>query len=184
MLSLPRRLRRVTATAAVALLLAGCADTLQLEPLRDRDLTDASHQTYIVYWVGRAFEGMPVSFASQETGGSVLVTYGNCVVGGQTTCIRALSIVTSHDNSFVPGAQHTSVRRIIRGRLAVVATGGRTLEIATGPVVVDITANTPALALAAAEAMSPLNGSSSHPGAPYAPLPPAQPPNGFDQTAS
>ncbi len=178
------RLLRVAAIAALAWLLAGCGDTLQLEPLRDRDLTDASQVSYIVYWAGRAFEGMPVSFAGRQTGGSVLVTYGNCVVGGQTTCMRALSIVTSDDNSFVPGALLTTTRRVIRGRVAVVAMGGRTLEIATGSVVVDITASTPVLALAAAMAMSPLNGSSSHPGAPYAPLPPALPPNGFDQTAS
>jgi hypothetical protein len=178
------RLLRVVATAALVLVLAGCGDTLQLQPLRDRDLSNASGVNYIVYWDGRAFEGMPVSFAARQTGGSVLVTYGNCVEGGQTTCMRALSIVTSDDNSFLPGAQLTSTRRIIRGRVAVVGMGGRTLEIATGPVVVDVTASTPALTLAAALAMSPLNGSSSHRGAPYATLPPALPPNGFDQTAS
>jgi hypothetical protein len=181
----PSPLLRLAATAVVAvvaaLALGACGgDTLQLKPLRDRDLTHAAGVSYVVYWVGRAFDGMPVTFAGPQTGGSVLLDYGNCVVGGQSTCVRALSIVTSHDNSFVPGAQRTGVRRLIRGRLAVIGMGGRTIEIATGSVVVDINAATPALARAVAEAMTPLNRT----GAPGAPLPPALPPNGFDVTAS
>jgi len=177
---LPSPLRLLFATAAIAVTLTGCASTLQLQPLYDRDLTHAAAAPYSVYWVGRAFEGMPVSFAAPQTGGSVLITYGNCVVGGQSTCLRALEIVTSHDNSFVPGAQHATAHRLIRGRLAVIGNGGRTIEIATGAVVVDIDANTPALAQATAESMTPLN----RPGAPGQTLPAALPPNGFDVTAS
>jgi len=172
---------RLLAAALLALTLAACGgDTLQLKALSDDDLSSAADVPYAVYWTGRAFQGMPVTFAGTRTGGSVLITYGNCVIGGQNTCTHALSIVTSHDNSFIPGAQHSNVRRLIRGRLAVIGMGGRTIEIATGPVVVDINASTAALARAAAEAMSPLNRS----GAPGATLPPALPPNGFDVTAS
>ena len=74
---------------------------------------------------------------------------------------------------------------MIRGQSAVVALGGRILEISTGSEVVDISADTPQLALAAALAMTPLNpfspGSTTAPGAP---LPPARPPDGFERTAS
>jgi len=178
---LSRPLLRAATIAALALMLAACgSDTLQLPPLRDRDLEHAAEVPYIVYWVGRAFEGMSVTFAAPQTGGSVLITYGNCVVGGQDTCVHALSVVTSHDNSFVPGAQHSSVRRLIRGRLAVVGMGGRTIEIATGPVVIDINASTAALARAAAQSMTPINRA----GAPGETLPPGLPANGFDVTAS
>jgi len=178
MLSSPLRL--LCAAAAIALTLSGCASTLQLRPLQDRDLTHAEAAPYSVYWVGRAFEGMPVSVAEPRTGGSVLITYGNCVIGGQDTCLRALQIVTSHDNSFVPGAQHATAHRLIRGRVAVIGNGGRIIEIATGDVVVDIDANTPALARATAESMTPMNRA----GTPGQTLPPALPPNGFDVTAS
>jgi hypothetical protein len=123
---------------------------------------------------------MPVTSAGTMTGGSVLINYGNCVIGGQSTCAHPLTIATSEDNSFVPGAQHSTVRRVIRGRLAVIGMGGRTIEIATGPVVVSINATTAALARAAAQAMTPIN----HPGAPGGTLPPALPDTGYDVTAS
>ncbi len=181
---LSRRLLLATVILAAVGLLAACGDTLQLEPLRDKDLTDASGVPFPAYWVGRDFHGMPVSFAGRQPGGSVLVTYGNCLIGGQNTCVRALTIVTSHDNSFVPGATHTTARSIIRGRVAVVAMGGRTLEIPTGEVVVDIAASTPALAYTAARSMTALNARLGQLGGPGSPLPPPLPPNGFAQSSS
>ena len=184
MLSLSRRPLLAIVALATGLLLAGCGDTLQLEPLRDQDLTDAAGAPFPAYWVGRVFHGMPVSFAGKQPGGSVLVTYGNCLVGGQNTCVRALSIVTSHDNSFLPGAAHTNARAIIRGRVAVVAMGGRTLEIPTGSVVVDIAASTPDLAFVAARAMTALNARLGQLGGPGSLLPPPLPPNGFAQSSS
>jgi hypothetical protein len=174
----------VLAAVLAALLLAACGDTLQLQPLADRDIVHAHDAPYVVYWVGRAFHGMPLSFAAPQTGGSVLITYGNCIIGGQSTCVRALTIVTAHDNSFLPGESHSLVRRRIRGRIAVVAMGGRTIELGTGPVVVDVIASTPALAAQAAEAMTPLNPQGANTGGPGSTLPPALPPNGFALTAS
>jgi len=170
----------VGAALAASVSLAACADTLQQEPLRDRDLTSSEAVHYAVYWVGRAFEGMPLSFAAPQTGGSVAITYGNCVIGGQSTCVRPLTIVTSHDNSFVPGAAYSHLRRQIRGRTAVVAMGGTTIEIPTGEVVVDVYAESPALADAAARSLEPLN----RPGSPSDPLPPPGPPSGYEQSAS
>lgn len=178
-----RLLRRAAiggAALSASVLLAACADTLQRPPLRDRDLTSAEAVNYSVYWVGRGFEGMPLSFAAPFTGGSVVITYGNCIIGGQSTCVRPLTIVTSHDNSFVPGSRFTPVRRQIRGRTAVVAMGGTTIEIATGDVVVDIYASSAALARAAAESLEPLN----RPGSPSDPLAPPGPPSGYAQSAS
>lgn len=183
--SIPSRLLLVSVALLAALALTACGDTLQIDPLNDKDLTRANGAPFPVYWVGRVFHGMPVSYATPQPGGSVLVTYGNCVVGGQNTCVRPLTIVTSHDNSFVPGATHTRMRRLIRGRTAVVAIDGTTLEIATGPVVVDVLASTPALAQAAAQSMTPLNAKpKDRTGGPGSPLPPPLPANGFAQSSS
>ncbi len=52
-------------------------------------------------------------------------------------------MVTSPDNSFLPGGSTPSATSDIRGVAAVVAQGGRTIEIPTGQVVVDIYAQRP-----------------------------------------
>ncbi len=63
----------------------------------------------------------------------------------------------------------------MRGTTAVLANGGRNISIATGEVVLDIIANTPALARAAAETAVPIN----RPISPGEPLPPRRPNTGF-----
>ena len=56
---------------------------------------------YPVYWLGRSFQGMAITEATHDPGGAFTVQYGDCVEGGQSTCVPALRVVTSPDNSFV-----------------------------------------------------------------------------------
>ncbi len=123
---------------------------------------------YPIYWAGRTFEGMPLSGTNRDPGGAFNMAYGDCVVGGQGTCVAPLLIVTSPDNSFLPGGSRGRLRTRIRGRSAATAQGGRIVELATGTVVVSIFAQTPLLARLAAAAMMPVN----LPGEPYRDLAP------------
>lgn len=158
--------------------LSSCGDTLQNQPVHDRDLLAAVRVPHFpIYWLGRSFEGMTVSGVQRDTGGAFAVPYGNCLVGGQSTCVAPLVVVTSPDNGFLPGGSAHRTRLLIRSRHAAQALGGRTLEIATGPVVVDVYARTPALAQAAARSLAPIN----RPGSPSAPLPPPVADTGADR---
>jgi hypothetical protein len=87
-------------------------------------------------------------------------------------------IVTSPDNSFVPGGDRGRSHTTVRGLRAVMAQNGRTLQIPTGPVIVNIYASSAALARQVAEEISPMN----QPGSPAAPLPPPLPDTGYGQT--
>ncbi len=86
-----------------------------------------------------------------------------------------ISIVSSPDNSFVPG--HTAATRslALRGVTASSAQRGATLAIPTGGVVVSVYARDPSLARAAAATMAPVNEL----GLARAPLPAAMPDTGL-----
>lgn len=166
----------VLLTLAAAVALGGCANTLQDQPIADAALGRAvGVHRFPIYWAGRTFEGMPLSGTDRDPGGAFDMSYGDCVVGGQGTCVAPLLIVTSPDNSFVPGGGRRGPRTLIRGRSAVTTQGGRTIELATGTVVVSIFAQTPLLARLAAAAMMPVN----LPGEPYLPLDPPAGDSGF-----
>ncbi len=83
--------------------------------------------------------------------------YGDCVEGGQSTCVPPLHIVTSPDNSFVAGGDTPQRSTQVRGVGAVVAQGGHTIEIPTAGVIVGIYADSPRLAAAAAQTIVPIN---------------------------
>jgi len=106
------------------------------------------------------------------------VQYGDCVVGGQNTCVPALKIVTSPDNSFLAGGETPQHEALIRGVRAVVARAGEVIEVPTAGVVVGIYANSAHLAAAAAQATVPINEASE----PGAPLPAQRPDTGFGST--
>lgn len=160
--------------AAVAL--DGCGNTLQDRPIADAALGRiVGVHRFPIYWAGRTFQGMPLSGADRDPGGAFDMAYGDCLVGGQGTCVTPLLIVTSPDNSFVPGGEHARSRTLIRGRAALTAQAGRTIQLATGTVVVSIFAQTPTLARLAAAAMMPVNV----PGEPYLTLAPAARDSGF-----
>jgi hypothetical protein len=130
-----------------------------------------------VYWLGLKFRGMQITNVSIDPSEAVTIRYGDCVIGGQYTCVTPVSIVSSPDNSFIPGADPTTRTLGLRGASASLAQGGATLSIPTGAVVVSVYASSPSLARRAATRMAPLN----EVGLPQAPLPAALPDTGFDR---
>lgn len=156
--------------------LAGCGDTLQSRPVTGAQLEPlVSAQHYPIYWLGTNFHGMQLTGASSDPTGAYTVQYGNCITGGPETCVPPLTLISSPDNSFLPGAEGRVRTVSIRGVRAVVFEGGAVIEIATGPAVIDVRARSSALALTAARQMVPINEL----GLPGAPLPRALPDTGF-----
>ncbi len=131
-----------------------------------------------VYWLGASFQGMEVGEVAHDPSGAWSLDYGDCLEGGEGTCVPRLRIVTSPDNSFLPGGAASTRAGRIRGVHAELAQGGDTLVIATAGVVVDVYATSPAIAAAAARTAVPINEAAS----PDAPLPPALPNSGFGET--
>jgi hypothetical protein len=183
---LPVRARPPTALVLLvlgALGLSACANTIQDQPTPPSALESlVIEEDFPVYWLGGTFEGLPITNAGSDPSGGYEIQYGNCLVGGESVCVTPLQIVTSPDNSFLPGGGSAQSTVLIRGVHGHSALGGKALSLATGGVVVDLYADRPALAHAAAEAMvtinapsggaggrAPLSQSSDLPGAPLAP---------------
>jgi hypothetical protein len=173
------RARPLTALLALCAVAAGgCADTIQDQPIAHNVLEGLLAVPYPVYWLGGSFHGMAITEAARDPSGSYRIQYGDCVLGGQSTCVPALRVVTSPDNSFMAlgSAPHRTAH--VRGLAAAVVAGGRTIEIATAGVVVSIFAEDSRLAAAAARTVVPINAI----GAPAAPLPARLPETGFART--
>jgi hypothetical protein len=160
------------------LALDACGDTLQDKPIPHNVLENMIEAPYPVYWLGVSFKGMEVTEATRDPGAAYTVQYGNCLRGGQGTCIPPVRIVTSPDNGFTPGGSTPARTMSIRGASATVAQAGRTIAIPTSGVIVNIYARNPQLALAAARTVVPIN----QVGAPEAPLPARIPDTGFGTT--
>lgn len=160
---------------AVASALGGCGNTLQDQPIPHNTLETLIVAPYPVYWLGRSFHGLQLTEASHDPSGAFSVQYGDCVVGGQNTCVPPLHVTTSPDNSFVPGGSTSQRTTQIRGVAAVVAQRGTTIEIPTAGVVVGIYADSAPLAAAAARTLVPINEA----GAPGQTLPARLPETGF-----
>jgi len=174
----PRALALVLAPALAALALAGCASTVQESPIPHNLLEALVEAPFPVYWLGRSFHGLAVSEARRDPSHAYTVQYGGCSEGGEGGCVPPLRLVTSPDNSFLPGGQAPERATRIRGVRALLAQGGRTVIIATGPVVLDVYARNAATAAAAAATAVPINAVAW----PHAPLPPALPPTAFATT--
>jgi hypothetical protein len=145
------------ATASSALLvlcligLGACGNTLQDQPVAPSFLESLIMQEeFPVYWLGGTFQRLPIINVGRDPSGAYEIQYGNCTQGGEDVCVTPLEIVTSPDNSFRPGGS-TPLRLIsVRGVPGTLAQDGKTIELSTGGVVVDIYADSPALARAAA----------------------------------
>ncbi len=161
-----------------ALALSACADTLQDRPIPHNLLEDIVAAPFPVYWLGGSFDGMAVTEVAHDPGGAYTVRYGDCLEGGEGGCVPPVRVVTSPDNSFLPGGSTPSRTTRIRGLDAVLAQAGRTIVIATAGVVVDIYASSARTAAAAAQTAVPINEVA----APEAPLPAALPNTGFGET--
>lgn len=175
---LPRRILATALTATCALSVCACSSTLQDTPIPHNTLEGLIMAPFPVYWLGRSFAGMAVTESSHDRGGAYTVFYGDCTVGGEGACVHPLRVVSSPDNSFLPGGStpRRSVR--IRGVPAVIARQGRTIAIATAGVVLDIYATSARVARAAAETAVPINFI----GAPEASLPAPLPNTGYGET--
>lgn len=174
-------MRMLAAPAAVlcALVLGACGDTIQAQPVPHNSLESMLLAPYPVYWLGGAFHGLQITEASHDPSGAFTVQYGNCLEGGQSTCVPPLKVITSPDNGFVPGEGSGTARASIslRGVPGYVAARGRAISIPTGGVVLDVYAHTPALARAAAQTAVPINS----PGAPGEALAAPLPNTGFGE---
>jgi hypothetical protein len=177
-----RSCRNACAGAALALLAGavagGCGGSLQTQAISHSALERLIASPTPVYWLGGSFAGLAASEATRDPSGSYTVSYGNCLQGGQGICVTPLRMITSPDNSFLPVGDAPTRAASIRGVPARVAQDGRTIVLATGDVVLDIYASTPALAAAAARAAVPINRPPSASGQ----LAPPQPDSGFGAT--
>jgi len=172
-----RSLAALCTATLCALALCACGDTLQSRPIPHNILEGMIGAPFPVFWLGGSFEGLPIGEATYDPSGSYSVQYGNCLEGGQGTCVTPVRIVTSPDNSFLPGGSTPGARTRIRGVAALLAQHGRTVVLATAGVVVDIYATSARAAAAAARTAVPIN----QPGSPEAPLTPALANTGFGE---
>jgi hypothetical protein len=173
----PARVATLVAALSSPFALAACANTVQDRPVAHNILEGMVVAPYPVYWLGGSFRGMAMTEATKDPGGAYRLQYGDCVLGGQSTCVPDVRVVTSPDNSFVPGPPIVRTSSI-RGVPALVTEAGRTLELPTGGVVISVHSPDPRLAAAAAQTLVPIN----QPGVPLAALPPRLPDTGFAET--
>jgi hypothetical protein len=144
---------------------SGCA-TAHPGPIGSRELAEAeTFPYYRVYWVGPTFLGEPLAGADglrsyiNTVGDSVY--YGDCVhskgIFGGGSCLLPLQVTTViyrlHSNNSL-GPQSNIV---VRGVPATVYDEGRSIEVYSGRVAIDIFSDTFAHALAAANELRPLN---------------------------
>ncbi len=175
----PSPIRAAAAFAVLliaAVLLGGCGSG-HAGPIARHELTEAkTFPYYRVYWVGPSFEGHSVTAADglrgylEKTGDSVY--YGDCVkskgIFGGGSCALPLQVTTViyHHHSNGPLGPQRNI--LVRGVPAAVYDEGRSIELYTGRVAVDVFADSFAHALAGAERLLPINA----PGSAEGSLPP------------
>ncbi len=166
---------------ALAALAAGCGSTTEHpRPIAAGELAEAqTFPYYRIYWAGSRFEGLPLVAADglkgydSEIGDSVY--YGDCVTGrgvfgGGGSCTLPLQVTTViyrvHSNAPL-GPQRNM---LIRGVPATVYDEGRSIELYSGRLSIDIFSDTFARGYAAALRLRPLNASGSATGPLPAPV--------------
>jgi hypothetical protein len=167
-----RRAARAGAAIVAACLaaLAGGCGTGHPRAIAASDLAEAQTFPYFrAYWVGPAFEGHPLAAADGQKGyiSSVgaSVYYGDCVKGkgifGGGSCILPLQVTSViyrlHSNATL-GPQRNIV---VRGVPATVYDEGRSIEVYSGRVAIDVFSDTFAHARTAAMELLPLNAPGS-----------------------
>jgi hypothetical protein len=162
--------------AAAAVAAAGCS-TSKPPPIDKGSLAEAQVFPYFeVYWAGPSFDGSPLAAVDglrgylPTVGDSVY--YGDCVhhkgIFGGGSCLLPLQVTTViyslHSNATLGPQRNT----VIRGVPAVVYDEGRSIELYTGRVAVDIFSDTYSHASSAAQQLLPINA----PGSATGDLPP------------
>jgi hypothetical protein len=170
-----RALRRATRAALAlsgicAALAAGGCGTSHPKLLLSSELAEAqTFPFYRVYWVGPSFDGRPLAAVDglkgymSSVGDSVY--YGDCVqskgIFGGGSCLLPLQVTTLvyalHPNAAL-GPQRNM---LIRGVPATVYDEGRSIELYTGRLAVDIFSDTYAHALQASGELRPVNAPGS-----------------------
>jgi hypothetical protein len=171
----PRALLALAALGA-ALAAGGCA-TGSPRQLAAGTLAEAETFPYFpVYWVGPSFAGRPLTAAdgrqSYDSGVGDSVYYGDCVhrkgIFGGGNCLLPLQVTTViyglHSNSTLGPQRNT----VIRGAPATVYDEGRSIELYSGRLAIDIFSDNYAHAYRAALELRPLNA----PGSATGKLPP------------
>ncbi len=170
------RARRRAARAGVALAIvclavgaAGCS-TEHPRPISAAELAEAeTFPYYRIYWVGPSFEGHPLAAADglrsyiNTVGDSVY--YGDCVqskgIFGGGSCLLPLQVTTViyrlHSNATL-GEQRNI---LVRGVPATVYDEGRSIEVYSGRLAIDIFSDTFAHAVQAADELLPMNAPGS-----------------------
>ncbi|MFI5037979.1 MAG: hypothetical protein ACHP93_05820 [Solirubrobacterales bacterium] len=154
---------------AAATTAAGCSTT-HPRPIDAGALAEAqTFPYYKVYWVGPTFDRYPLAAADGQKGYNNAVGdsvyYGDCVHGkgifGGGSCLLPLQVTTViyrlHSNTTL-GPQRNIV---VRGVPATVYDEGRSIELYTGRVAIDIFSDTFSHALNAAGELLPLNAPGS-----------------------
>jgi hypothetical protein len=172
------RLALAACVFALSLAAAGCG-TGHPRPIAASELAEAqTFPYYRVYWVGPRFEGHVLAAADglrgyiDRIGDSVY--YGDCVqtkgIFGGGSCQLPLQVTTVvyrlHSNAPL-GAQRNTV---VRGVPATVYDGGRSIELYTGRVAIDVFSDTFAHALRATAQLLPVNAPAGGAGALPAPV--------------
>ncbi len=177
---MPARRLLIALCLLCPLALSACANTLQDQPVQPSFLEPlVAQDEYPVYWVGGAFHGLGIISVAHDPGGAYTIKYGDCREGGENVCITPLEVVTSPDNSFLPGGSSAQQPIRLRGVSGVAAQNAKTLVIPTGAVVVDVYSDDAALARAAAQGMVAINSTEL----PGSRLPRALPDTGFGSKA-
>jgi hypothetical protein len=163
------RVALMLVTALVALVASGCG-TSHPGTLSASDLAEAqTFPFYKIYWAGPRFAGRPLAAVDgvngyiPKVGDSVY--YGDCVqtkgIFGGGSCELPLQVTTViyvlHSNATL-GPQSNM---LIRGVPATVYDEGRSIEIYTGRVAIDIFSDSFAHAYRASEELRPLNAPGS-----------------------
>jgi hypothetical protein len=169
--SSPRTARAALVLAAICatLALGGCG-TSHPPPVASSDLAEAqTFPYYRIYWVGPSFDGHPLAAVDglnsyiPKVGDSVY--YGDCVqskgIFGGGSCLLPVQVTTViyvlHSNATLGPQRNT----LVRGVPATVYDEGRSIEIYTGRVAIDVFSHDYAHALQASEQLRPLNAPGS-----------------------
>lgn len=159
--------------ASLCAALTGCG-TSQPRRISAAELAGArTFPYYTIYWVGKSFASHALTAAdgvdAYKSSSGDSVYYGDCVSGngvlGSSGCLLPLKVTTSiyalHSNVDLGRQRNT----LIRGVPAAIFEDGRSIELYTGRLMIDVYSNTSAGAFTAARMLRPLNttGSSSSP---------------------
>jgi hypothetical protein len=155
---------RALVVLAIAGVLAGCS-THPAGPVTFHELRLAkSFKLLPIFWVGKSFDGLTLTAADDgydyDPTIGMRVYYGDCAkrgsfaTGGCKLPLTITSVIYEPHSNRGLGLSRASV---IRGVPAVSFDAGRAIELYTGHIAIDVRADSPHRARAAAELLLPLN---------------------------